>query len=154
MTAPAPQYLFDPKDKPTLPVVQVPLIEADDAAMTGYGYLVDGPERCEIEIVPWPAQGWRPIDAGTGDEGGTTEGIFHCHWSDGVLMARNEAVDGEYVLGRCIPRIGRAALSGSAGKGARQGQLRLRQRVRSVPVGSLDSLKIMSVRADGRPTKS
>ncbi len=99
MTAPAPQYLFDPKDKPTLPAVQVPLIEADDASMEGYGYLVDDPEGCEIEIVRWPAQGWRPIDDGTGDEGGTTEGIFRCRWGDGVLKARNEAVDGDYVLG-------------------------------------------------------
>jgi len=99
MSAPAPQYLFDPKDKPTLPLVQVPLIEADDAALDGYGYVVDEPEGCQIEIVRWPAQGWRPIDDGTGDEGGTTEGIFRCHWDEGVLMARNEAVDGEYVLG-------------------------------------------------------
>jgi hypothetical protein len=99
MTAPAPQYLFDPADKPTLPLVQVPLVEADDAALEGYGCLVDDPEGCEIEIVRWPAQGWRPVDDGTGDEGGTTEGMFRCRWNEGVLMARNEAVDGEYVLG-------------------------------------------------------
>ncbi len=99
MSAPEPRYLFDPKDKPTLPAVDVPLIEADDAAMDGYGHLVEEPDRCEIAIVRWPAQGWRPIDAGTGDEGGTTEGIFRCHWNEGVLMARNEAVNGEYVLG-------------------------------------------------------
>jgi hypothetical protein len=99
MTAPAPQYLFDPKNKPTLPVVQVPLIEADDASMDGYGHLVEEPDLCEIEIVRWPAQGWRSVDDGTGDEGGTTEGIFRSHWDEGVLMARNEAVDGEYVLG-------------------------------------------------------
>jgi hypothetical protein len=61
MTAPAPQYLFDPKNKPTLPVVQVPLIEADDASMDGYGHLVEEPDLCEIEIVRWPAQGWRSV---------------------------------------------------------------------------------------------
>jgi ureidoglycolate lyase len=99
MTAPAPRYLFDPKDKPTLAHTPIPLLEADDDTMDGFGNLVEDPDQCEIEIVRWPAQGWRPIDDGTGDEGGTTEGIFHCRWSDGVLMARNDAVDGEYVLG-------------------------------------------------------
>ena len=99
MTAPAPRYLFDPKDKPTLPQMPIPLLEADDDTMDGFGNLVEDPDQCEIEVVRWPAQGWRPIDDGTGDEGGITEGIFRCRWSDGVLMARNDAVDGEYVLG-------------------------------------------------------
>lgn len=30
MTAPAPRYLFDPKDKPTLAHTPIPLLEADD----------------------------------------------------------------------------------------------------------------------------
>lgn len=93
------KYLFDPEEKPVLPTVPVPLIVATDASMKGYGSLVEDPDRCEIEIVTWPAQGWRPIDEGTGEEGGTTEGVFHCSWKDGVLMARNDAVDGDYVLG-------------------------------------------------------
>jgi len=42
MTAPAPQYLFDPKDKPSLPVVQVPLIEADDGLLDARNEAVDG----------------------------------------------------------------------------------------------------------------
>ena len=40
MTAPAPRYLFDPKDKPTLPLLPVPLLEADDATMDGFGNVV------------------------------------------------------------------------------------------------------------------
>ena len=99
MSSSDPRYLFDPEKKPDLPLVSVPLIVASDATLDGYGHLVDEPEQCKIEIVTWPAQGWRPIDEDTGDQGGTTEGTFRCHWNGGVLMGRNEAVNGEYVLG-------------------------------------------------------
>lgn len=77
----------------------MPLIVADDAAVETYGRLVDNAEDCPIEIVQWPAQGWRPVDAGTGDEGGTVEGVFHSEWHGQVLRARNDAVGGDYVLG-------------------------------------------------------
>jgi hypothetical protein len=95
----SPNYLFAAKDKPSLPIRQVPLLIANADNLKGYGFLVDDPEKCEVEIVTWPAQGWRPIDAGTGNEGGTVEGIFHCHWDGDVLMGRNDAVAGHYVLG-------------------------------------------------------
>jgi hypothetical protein len=99
MHAPAPTYLFDPSDKPSLPLHPVPLIVATDETVQGYGRMVDDPEGCEVEIVRWPAQGWRPVDADSGDEGGVTEGIFHGRWEGDVLMGRNEAVGGHYVLG-------------------------------------------------------
>ena len=44
-------------------------------------------------------QGWRPVDAGTGDEGGFVEGTFSGEWQGDVLYGRNEAVKGHYVLG-------------------------------------------------------
>jgi hypothetical protein len=95
----APEYLFEASSKPSLPIRAVPLIIASDETLEGYGYLVDDPNQCEVEIVQWPAQGWRSVDAGTGDEGGTVEGIFHCHWDGDILMGRNDAVAGHYVLG-------------------------------------------------------
>ena len=52
-----------------------------------------------MEIVRWPALGWRPIDPNTGDEGGTTEGIFSFWWKGEVLYGRNEAVGDAYLLG-------------------------------------------------------
>lgn len=82
-----------------LPWHEVPLIVADDRNVVPYGRLVDDPEACEIEIVQWPAQGWRPIDPGTGDEGGTVEGVFRSAWHGQVLRAKNDAVGGDYVLG-------------------------------------------------------
>ncbi len=76
MNQPSPNYLFEASQKPSLDLIDVPLIEATTKSVKGYGYLVDDPDSCEIEIVTWPAQGWRPIDQETGNQGGTVEGIF------------------------------------------------------------------------------
>jgi hypothetical protein len=51
-----------------------------------------------IEITRWPATGWRAVDDDSGDQGGTTQGTFHCDWRGDVLFGRNEAVGGHYVL--------------------------------------------------------
>jgi hypothetical protein len=95
----APQYIFEANEKPSLPLFPVPLVVATEDSTKGYGYLVDDPAACDIEIVRWPAQGWRPVDADSGDEGGVVEGVFHGEWSGDILMGRNDAVGGEYVLG-------------------------------------------------------
>ena len=63
--------------------IEIPLIEATNKNLQGYGYLVDNFDKCEIEIVKWPKQGWREIDEGTGNEGGTTEGPFEAWWDKG-----------------------------------------------------------------------
>ncbi len=94
-----PLYIFDAATKPSLPWHDVPLIRATDEAVKGYGYLVEDPAAMDIEITRWPQQGWRPIDEGTGDEGGTVEGTFKCDWSGDVLYGENDAVSGRYVLG-------------------------------------------------------
>jgi hypothetical protein len=60
---------------------------------------VQNPESCQIEIVRWPAQGWRPVDSDSGDEGGVTEGTFTSRWSGDVLYGTNAAVGGHYILG-------------------------------------------------------
>ncbi len=101
----APKYLFEPREKPSLPVHAVPLVVATEESTRGYGCLVEDHDNWEIEIVRWPAQGWRPVDEGTGDEAGCVEGTFHCEWKGDVLMAINDAVDGHYVLGwSCDPQ--------------------------------------------------
>ena len=99
MIANAPQYLFDPADKPSLPLHEVPLVEATDDSVQGYGCLVDHPDDIDIEIVRWPATGWRKVDEDSGDEAGWVEGIFHGEWQGDVLYGHNEAVSGHYVLG-------------------------------------------------------
>ncbi len=101
----APVYIFDPDEKPSLPLVSVPLIEATPESVKGYGCLVDNPENFDIEIVRWPASGWRKVDEDSGDEGGIAEGVFHAQWQGDVLMGRNDAVGGHYVLGwSCDPQ--------------------------------------------------
>ncbi len=88
-------------------VIEIPLIEATNENLKGYGNLVDEYEQSDIEIVTWPKQGWREIDEGTGDEGGTTQGSFEVWWDGNILYGKNNAVehksgyeiDGKYVLG-------------------------------------------------------
>src|SRR5205807_4712127 len=57
-------------------VHETPLVEATDDTLQGYGCLVDEPQSLAIEIVRWPAQGWRAIDENSGDPGGIAEGVF------------------------------------------------------------------------------
>ena len=86
---------------------EIPLIEATNKSLEGYGCLVDNFDKCEIEIVTWPKQGWRSIEEGTGNEGGTTEGPFETWWEKNILYGKNNAVEhnneydkeGKYLLG-------------------------------------------------------
>ena len=78
---------------------ETPLLAASDENLEGYGCLVDDPTSHPIEIVQWPAQGWRAIDANTGDQGGVTEGLFEFQWHQGSLFATNNAVGDSYLFG-------------------------------------------------------
>jgi len=88
--------------RPELPAglrrVAMPVVEATPEALQGYGFLVDDPATCVIEITRWPAAGWRPVDEDTGDQAGTTEGVFVANWQGDILYGRNEAVGGHYIL--------------------------------------------------------
>ena len=96
---PAPDYLQPVPQRPNYPLVTVPLIVANDDTVQGYGRLVDDPAQCDIEIVRWPAQGWRPVDEDSGDEAGWVEGVFEGRWQGDVLYGSNGAVNGHYILG-------------------------------------------------------
>ena len=101
----APNLAPEAADKPSLPLFEVPLIEATPVSLEGYGEVLDAQDARDIEIVRWPQPDWRPVDPGTGDEGGTTEGIFHFTWMGDVLRGKNEAVTDHYVLGwSCDPQ--------------------------------------------------
>lgn len=80
-------------------VFDIPLLAATAENLAGFGRLETSFESASVEIVPWPAPGWRPIDAGTGTGGGVTSGAFE-YWHEGdVFRARNLAVDGDYTIG-------------------------------------------------------
>ncbi len=87
----------------------IPLVRATAENLLGFGHLVyESPETYPIEIVRWPASGWRPVDLDSGDEGGTKQGIFVSRWDGDVLYGVNEAVGGNYVLGyACAPEDAR-----------------------------------------------
>ena len=46
---------------PSINKIEIPLIEATNQNLKGYGYLVDDFDQCEIEIVTWPKPRWRNI---------------------------------------------------------------------------------------------
>ena len=105
--ASAPNYL-DPGLPAGLPLVDVPVVEASDESLQGYGFLVADRDDYRHEIVRWPATGWRPVDTDSGDEAGTVEGIFEFWWQGEVMYGRNHAVGGHYVLGyACDPVVAR-----------------------------------------------
>ena len=79
-------------------VHETPLVAASDRTLQGYGCLVDAPESFPIEIVRWPAQGWRAIDENSGDQGGVAEGVFEFWWKGETLYARNNAVGDSYLF--------------------------------------------------------
>ncbi len=95
---------LNPEIAAHLPQVSIPLVIANDQNLNGYGFLVNTPDEIDIEIVRWPKQGWREVDCDSGNEGGTTEGIFISGWKGDILYGSNEAVGGKYVLGyNCDP---------------------------------------------------
>jgi ureidoglycolate lyase len=77
---------------------RIELVAATEASLKGYGCLVESPHSFPIEIVRWPAQGRRPVDANSGDQGGIAEGIFEFWWRGDTLYARNNAVGDSYIF--------------------------------------------------------
>ncbi len=104
---------MNPSVPDELPVHVLPLIRATADTLRGYGTIVTDPDTHPVEIVTWPQQGTRPIDAGTGNEGGYAEGTFRFHWQGDMLYAENEAVNDQYLFGwSCQP--GRASTANTA----------------------------------------
>ncbi|MEO7762694.1 MAG: ureidoglycolate lyase [Casimicrobiaceae bacterium] len=100
MNAIAPANYLAPDVPGELPWHDVPLVRATEQSLRGYGHLVDDHRDYPIEIVTWPQPGWRSIDPGTGDEGGTTSGLFDFWWEGETMFGRNAAVaSNSYLLG-------------------------------------------------------
>lgn len=100
---------LNPRLPAGLACVAMPVVDATPASLQGYGHLVDDPATCHVEIVRWPAQGSRPVDADTGDQAGTTEGVFVSAWQGDILYGHNEAVGGHYILAYAtLPELARS----------------------------------------------
>ena len=95
---PSPINYLSPDVPGELPWLDIPVRDATAENLKGFGFLVDDYQNFAVEIVQWPAAGWRQIDAGTGDEAGTVSGVFHSWWEGDYLFGKNDAVSGHYVL--------------------------------------------------------
>lgn len=82
-----------------LPHFDIPLIEATAENFAAYGTIVTDYANHPVPITTWPHQGWRPVDPGTGTEGGYMEGVFNFWWEGDVLFGENTAVNDKYILG-------------------------------------------------------
>lgn len=78
----------------------MPLVDATDGALDGYGYLVDDPDDCAIEIVRWPARGRRRRHRRPGRHDGrrVRERVARRH-----IYGRNAAVGYHYILAYAEP---------------------------------------------------
>lgn len=97
---------------PILPangVYDVPLVHATAENFAPYGRFVFDFAAEPVEIVTWPQPGWRPVQPGTGNEGGVTAGEFHFQWREGALYAQNHAVNGDYIVAFADPTAAVAA---------------------------------------------
>lgn len=92
---------LNPKIPPKTEFFDLPVIPASEDSLAGFGKLVSKEEylNYQIEIVRWPAPGWRQVDEGTGDEAGTVSGDFEFYWEGDFLKGKNHAVNSEYVFG-------------------------------------------------------
>ena len=84
-----------------LPWHKLETVIATNETLKGYGCLVSKSEyeSFPVEIVQWPKTTGRPIDADTGNQAGTKQGVFDFWWEGEVLFGRNNAVKDEYLLG-------------------------------------------------------
>lgn len=78
---------------------QVGVIQATAERFADFGHLVYDYDREQVVIESWPAPGWRPVEAGTGNQAGITEGKFVFERRGQLMIARNHAVDGHYITG-------------------------------------------------------
>lgn len=93
--------LFEvPKDA-KYSIHEVKGVKATEKTLQGYGKIVypKDYDAAHVAIVTWPAQGWRPVEEGTGNEGGMVEGEFSMWWKGNRLYAVNGAVQRKYLTG-------------------------------------------------------
>ena len=81
------------------PSFDVPLVLATNESLRGFGHVVTNFAAAGCAITPWPTAGWRPLVAGTGDEGGVVEDVFHLQRRGHVQYATNVGLQRRYVTG-------------------------------------------------------
>ena len=79
--------------------LRVPRITATHDTLRGYGRIVSDFTRDPVTIVTWPQPGWRPVVAGTGNEGGVVQDSFVMERRGEIQHAENLAVGRSYITG-------------------------------------------------------
>ncbi|HEX3500642.1 MAG TPA: ureidoglycolate lyase [Stellaceae bacterium] len=74
-------------------------VVATAETLRGYGSVVPDFAAGVVTIVTWPQPGWRPIVAGTGNEGGIVEDSFEMVRRGEIQHAVNYAVGRSYITG-------------------------------------------------------
>jgi ureidoglycolate lyase len=74
-------------------------VTATPESLLGFGQIVADFARHSVTIVTWPQPGWRPVVAGTGNEGGIVEDSFVMQRRGEVQHAINRAVGRSYITG-------------------------------------------------------
>jgi ureidoglycolate lyase len=77
----------------------VPAVLANAETLRGYGSIVTDFAAGAVTIVTWPQPAWRPIVAGTGNEGGIVEDSFEMVRRGEIQHAVNHAVGRSYITG-------------------------------------------------------
>lgn len=80
-------------------VHKVALVVADAGTLRGYGHIVPDFAAGQVTITTWPQPDWRPVVAGTGNEGGIVEDRFEMVRRGEVQHAVNHAVGRSYIIG-------------------------------------------------------
>ncbi|WP_165228952.1 ureidoglycolate hydrolase [Aquisphaera insulae] len=73
-----------------LPRHEVPLVRATPVTLARYAVLVDDPDAFPVELVPWPALGWRPVDPDTGLGGGLVSTRLDVRREGDLVLARED----------------------------------------------------------------
>lgn len=81
---------------------EVPVVKATKESLKGLGRVVHDFSKEDVIIEQWPQPGKRKVMPGTGVGGGDTMGIFRFWWEKEFLRAQNEAVGGDYIVGKRI----------------------------------------------------
>ncbi|XP_060587685.1 uncharacterized protein LOC132743176 [Ruditapes philippinarum] len=87
----------DPKYGDPFPV---PIVMATTETLKGYGKIVTDFENEEVEITPWPVQGWRKLCPGTGTLGGLIHDELTYKWVGDQSLFTDGTEDGDFITGR------------------------------------------------------
>lgn len=101
MSGHADYTIFKDKIPENITIQNVPVIEATEETIKGYGRFIYDFDNEKVVNVKWnKVEGWREIDENTGDQALETEDLFEFYMEDNYYRAINNSVlNGSYITG-------------------------------------------------------